>query len=91
MPRHYSIPTLLTFAEASEALGLSHMTLRRWAADGWLATIKIGGTIRILEEDLINLLARHRREAAPKISVTEPKRGRGRPRKDGQPPQQRAA
>lgn len=46
---------LLTPAEVAQQFRVTEATVRRWARDGEIASIKVGKTIRIPEESLMNL------------------------------------
>ena len=56
------LPQLAGLAEAAEALGLSTWTLRKWARDGRLPTIRLGRR-RLVEVAVIERLVRDAREA----------------------------
>ena len=43
---------LLTVDEIARSLRVTEVTVRRWIARGWLPAIKVGGAVRIREEDL---------------------------------------
>ena len=46
--------------EVAEALDVSNRTVRRWIANGDLAVHRVGGVVRIADDDLRAFLARHR-------------------------------
>ena len=44
----------VTVAEASKLAGVSHDTMRRWCADGWLSSaVKRGKTWFVLREEVL--------------------------------------
>lgn len=49
----------LRLAEVAEQLGVNARTVGRWAADGTLPTVRIGGVVLVRTEDLEALIARH--------------------------------
>ena len=51
----------LSITEVADRLGVSHKTVRRRLADGDLHHHRIGGVIRIADEDLAAFLAERRR------------------------------
>lgn len=56
--------------EASRRLGgLSHWTLRRWAAAGKLATVKIGARVLVPESEIARLMQQGYRPAAAEREV----------------------
>ena len=54
---------MLTLAQVADLLGVSVLTVRRWALKGYFATHKTGGLVRIAPKDLERWLAENRREA----------------------------
>ena len=54
---------MLTLAQVAEALGVSVLTVRRWALKRRFASHRLGGRVRIAERDLERWLAENRREA----------------------------
>jgi hypothetical protein len=66
-------PRCLTIGEAAQVLKIPAATLytRRWRTRVGLPTVKFGGSLRVLEHDLVAFLARHREGrpgSAPKES-----------------------
>ena len=51
---------LYTLKEASEALGISPLTLRKWIIAGQIVGTKIGKQWRITETDLQNFIEKNR-------------------------------
>ena len=54
------IPRYYTIQEVAELLNVSHRTVRRWIANGDLIAHRVGGVVRIAEDDLRAFLALHR-------------------------------
>lgn len=55
----------IRIGQAAELLGLSVDTLRRWEADGRLATVRTAGGQRLVPIDALSRLLAERRKAAP--------------------------
>ena len=53
----------LTIDEAGESLGLSGKTIRKWANERRIASVKLGKALRIPAEEIDRLLRDGRREA----------------------------
>ena len=51
---------LLTLKEASEALGISPLTLRKWIIAGQIVGTKIGKQWRVTEQDLQDFINKNR-------------------------------
>ena len=52
---------LLTVAEVAHELRVTRSTAYRWARDGQLPTIRVGGTVRVPAKLLVDRLARSTR------------------------------
>jgi excisionase family DNA binding protein len=50
--------TLLTVAEVSDELRVTHGTTYKWIRDGTLPAVRVGGTVRVPSKLLIDRLAR---------------------------------
>jgi excisionase family DNA binding protein len=50
-------PKLFRLEQAGAVLGVSHWTLRRWAKQGKLRTVKLG-SLRLVPREEVNRLAR---------------------------------
>lgn len=62
MPKPTSAPTprrTLRLAEVAEQLGVHERTVARWAADGTLPVVRIGGVVLVRPEDLEAFLLAH--------------------------------
>ncbi len=69
--------TLIRVGQAAEMLGVSVETLRRWEAEGRLATVRTeGGQRRVDLADVSRLLAERRRAALSRPSVAQSARNR---------------
>ena len=55
-----SIPKLHSLNVVADRLGLSPRSVRRLIDDGTLPSFKIGGAIRLSDDDLVALIARSR-------------------------------
>jgi excisionase family DNA binding protein len=51
------LPSILTFDEVAVVLRVSRRTVSRYAADGRLRTVTVGGITRVSRADLANFLA----------------------------------
>jgi len=49
--------SLFKVAEVAEATGCSKRTVCRWIADGSLRAVKLGGSTRVIAEDLAAFIA----------------------------------
>lgn len=88
-----SFPLLLDLYEAAALVGFSSSSVRHWtyghkpAPAGWPATVHVGRNVRYRRADLENWVAGLGTPAAANQAVgpteSEPRRGRGRPRKLG--------
>ena len=56
-----SVPQFLSIDEVAERLKLSTKTIRRWIQRGELNVYRLGGQIRITEDDLLAFLRKHYR------------------------------
>ncbi|MCI0344319.1 MAG: TOBE domain-containing protein [Chloroflexi bacterium] len=59
----------LRIGDAAAALGLSVDTLRRWASDGRLATVRSGGGQRLVPLSELTRLLAERRRAASEVPI----------------------
>jgi len=57
-------PATLSVPEAAQLLGVSRPTAYRWAAQGHLPTLRLGGRVLVLRQPLLALLAGVGGEAA---------------------------
>jgi molybdopterin-binding protein len=72
-----STPECLRIGQAAEMLGVSVDTIRRWAADGRLTTIRSPGGQRLVPiSDVTRLLAERRRAGADRPTVAGSARNR---------------
>jgi molybdopterin-binding protein len=72
-----SSTTVLRIGQAAELLGVSVETVRRWAANGRLRTVRTDGGQRLVPvEDVSRLAAERRRRAAPQPIVAQSARNR---------------
>jgi molybdopterin-binding protein len=72
-----STPECLRIGQAAEMLGVSVDTIRRWAADGRLTTIRSPGGQRLVSiSDVTRLLAERRRAGADRPTVAGSARNR---------------
>ena len=55
-----AIPKFFTIGQVAEFLEVSTRTVRRWIDAGLLAAHRVGGVVRIAEQDLRAFLAQHR-------------------------------
>jgi excisionase family DNA binding protein len=55
--RPAAVRRTLRLAEVAEQLGVNPRTIGRWAADGTLPTVRIGGVVLVRIEDLDSLLS----------------------------------
>lgn len=60
-----SRPRLLTKSEAAAQIGVSDRTIHRYIADGEVATVRVGRTVRIDPAELDRFLAEGPRASAP--------------------------
>jgi excisionase family DNA binding protein len=60
---------LLNLRDTAELLNLGLSTVRRWASSGRIPTVRLGGRVLVLEEDLKTLISKCRRPARPDIAV----------------------
>jgi molybdopterin-binding protein len=68
---------LLRIGQAAEILGISVETLRRWEADGRLATVRSAGRQRLVPlADVVRLAAERRGEQAARPIVAQSSRNR---------------
>ena len=51
------LPLLLDYDLAARRVGVSRSTLKRWAADGLIEPVKVGGIVRFTPESLDRLVA----------------------------------
>lgn len=59
-PKAPSIPRFHPLNVVAERLGLSPRSVRRLIDEGTLASYKIGGAVRVSDDDLVALIARSR-------------------------------
>jgi len=69
MTRKDSEVRLVGLREASERLGLALWTLRKWASNRKIPTIKLGGKVLVDVRDLDRLVETHRRDARSSVAV----------------------
>lgn len=60
---------LLGLAEVAERLGLGLSTVRRWASERRIPTVKLGGRVLVAERDLARLIADRTRPARSEVAV----------------------
>jgi excisionase family DNA binding protein len=54
-----AFPKLMTAAEVADILTVSPRTVRRWAEQGQLVEVRLGGhTVRFLEKDVLDFIHR---------------------------------
>lgn len=60
---------LLDLKEVSDRLNVSLSTIRRWASERRLRTVKISRRVFVQEADLERLIEAHTRETFPNLAV----------------------
>lgn len=58
---------LLKYSEASEILGISQITLRKWVSEGRLKSLKLGRSVRFYPETISEFLQSCERIATSKF------------------------
>ena len=63
-PRSEDSTQLLSLKQAAERLGLSDWTIRRWAAQGRIRSVKLGGRRLIPESTIARVIEKNEQRAA---------------------------
>jgi excisionase family DNA binding protein len=58
--RPFGVAKFLTIIQVAECLDVATRTVRRWIEAGDLVAHRVGGVVRIAEDDLRAFLAQHR-------------------------------
>jgi len=64
IPFETAVPRLLKICQVAEALAISRTSAYRLAASGQLPTVRFGGTVRVLPDDLAAFITANRSNGA---------------------------